>query len=327
MKAGLSELPLWAVGLRDNGMNDPSFDLEERPHDVRDEYDQVYEQPDPRAYYRILHGLDYRIPELAAPVFRNVINAIIEYRARRVKVLDLGCGFGINAALLRYSQDMDRLAHRCRDLDTGEISSASVIEFDRNYFASWPPQVDVDYIGFDIAEYPVTYAKTVRLLDDGFSRDLELEDPEPEENEMLSGTDVIISTGCAGYVTEATFERIFKAVDGPIPWLAIFVLRTEPFDTLSSYFEGRGLKVEKLEGVTFIQRRFHSSAEWTQALMTLEGQEIQTEGKEADGLLHAEFYLIRPEAESKAHPLETIVSVSSGTEGTFGGWRGRPWGA
>ena len=39
-----------------------------------------------------------------------------------------------------------RLAHRCRDLDTGEISSASVIEFDRNYFASWPPQVDVDYL-------------------------------------------------------------------------------------------------------------------------------------------------------------------------------------
>ena len=308
-------------------MSDQSFDLEERPHDVRDEYDQVYEQPDPRAYYRILHGLDYRIPELAAPVFRNVINAITELRDRRIKLLDLGCGFGINAALLRCSQDMDRLAHRCRDLDTGEISSASVIEFDRNYFASWPPQVDVDYLGFDIAELPVHYAKTVRLVDDGFSRDLESEELEAEEKEMLAGTDVIISTGCAGYITEATFERLFNAVDGPIPWLAIFVLRTEPFEALSTYFESRKLKVEKLEGVTFIQRRFHSSTEWTQALMTLEGQEVQTEGKEADGLLHAEFYLIRPEADSEAHPLETIVSVSSGTEGTFGGWRGRPWGA
>ena len=36
----------------------------------------------------------------------------------------------------------------------------------------------------------------------------------------------------------------------------------------------------------------------------------------------AEFYLIRPEADCEAHPLESIVSVSSGTEGTFGGWRG-----
>ena len=58
----------------------------ERPHDVREEYEQIYEQPDPRAYFRILHGLNYRLPELAAPVFRNVVSAISEFRGCRPKV-------------------------------------------------------------------------------------------------------------------------------------------------------------------------------------------------------------------------------------------------
>ncbi|MGI9409076.1 MAG: class I SAM-dependent methyltransferase [Hyphomicrobiaceae bacterium] len=307
-------------------MSDSTIVPADRAHDVREEYEQIYEQPDPRAYFRILHGLDYRIPELASPVFRNVVDKLAEVKTSRLRVLEVGCGFGINAALLRYPMDMDRLAHRCRDLDTGEISSAKVMELDRNYFASWPSVLDVDYVGFDVSPQPVAYAKSVRLIDDGISRDLESDELSDEEAALLNGVDLVISTGCVGYISQSTFDRMFAQMKGPLPWLAIFVLRTEPFDPLCAYFEGCGMRVEKLEGVTFIQRRFHSSSEWTQALMTLESMDKPSEGKEADGLMHAEFFLIRPEADSEAHPLENIVSVSSGTEGTFGGWRGRPWG-
>ena len=308
-------------------MSDVPDSESERGQDVREEYEQIYEQPDPRAYFRILHGLDYRMPELASPVFRNVVDALTDARGKRVKVLDVGCGYGINAALLRFPLDMNRLAHRCRDLDTGEIGSARVMELDRNYFASWPLRVDIDYIGFDVAPLPVTYAKAVGIIDDGFSRDLETEDLAPEESALLGQVDLIVSTGCAGYVTIKTFDRLFSAMPEVRPWLAIFVLRTEPFEEFRTYFEGCGLRVEKLEGITFIQRRFHSSSEWTQALMTLEADEIASEGKEADGLMHAELFVIRPDQDCEAFPLETIVSVSSGTGGTFGGWRGRPWGA
>ena len=135
-------------------MSDSTIVPADRAHDVREEYEQIYEQPDPRAYFRILHGLDYRIPELASPVFRNVVDKLAEVKSDRLRLLDVGCGFGVNAALLRYPMDMDRLAHRCRDLDTGELSSAKVMELDRNYFASWPRQLDVDYVGFDVSPQP-----------------------------------------------------------------------------------------------------------------------------------------------------------------------------
>ncbi len=298
----------------------------DRNHDMREEYEQIYQQPDPRAYFRIHHGLDYRLPELASPLFRSVAEAVRQSRGVRPNILDVGCGFGINAALLRFPLDMNRLAHRARDLDTGDLGARSVVELDRNYFASWPEQFDCGYVGFDVSHPTVTYAKAAGLIDDGFSRDLETEDLDPAERDMIAGCDLFLSTGCAGYLTSASFERLFDAVSGPRPWFAVFVQRVEPFEELRVYFESCGMRVEKLEGVTFIQRRFHSSAEWTQALIALEGAEVATEGKEADGLLHSEFYLIRPDADAEAYPMEEIISVSSGTEGTFGGWRGRPWG-
>ena len=298
----------------------------DKASDVREEYELIYAEPDPRAYFRVLHGLDYRIPELAGPVFRNVIQSAAEARGARARVLDLGCGFGINAALLRYRLDMNRLAHRFRDLDASDILPDRVVELDRNYFASWPRTLDADFVGLDVSPTPVDYARAVGLLDYGFTRDLEVEDLNLDEIATLRDINCVISTGCVSYAREATFNKLLDAIDGHQPWFAIFVLRTEPFDAIRDCFDAHGLVTERLEGVTFIQRRYHSASEWTQALLTLETAGVATEGKEADGLMHAELYLVRPPSDAEAYPLENVISVSSGTEGMFGGWRGRPWG-
>ncbi|MGI9480609.1 MAG: class I SAM-dependent methyltransferase [Hyphomicrobiaceae bacterium] len=300
--------------------------LSDRAHDVREEYEQVYAEPDPRAYFRVLHGLDYRIPELARTVFRNIIQAAAEARAERPKVLDLGCGFGINAALLRYPIDMNRLAHRYRDLDAGDLAPERVMALDRNYFASWPSRIDVDYVGLDLSETTTAYAASVDLLDHAIAGDLENTDLSPSDQQAIAGTNCLISTGCASYAGTTTFEKLFDAIGASPPWLALFVLRTESVDAVREFLIDRGLLVEKLEGVTFVQRRYHSAGEWTQALLALETRGIETEGKEADGLMHAELFVARPPEEAEAYPLEQIVSISSGSEGLFGGWRGRPWG-
>ncbi|MFT7577475.1 MAG: SAM-dependent methyltransferase [Alphaproteobacteria bacterium] len=306
----------------------PEFDetISERANDVREEYEQVYAEPDPRAYFRVLHGLDYRIPELARTVFRSIIQAAAEARAAKPKVLDIGCGFGINAALMRYPIDMNRLAHRYRDLDAGDLSPERVMELDRNYYASWPAKLDIDYLGLDLSTSPTVYAEGVNLLDRAITGDLETVDLNADDQQAITGTNCIISTGCASYAGVETFKKILDAAGDPAPWLAIFVLRTESIDAVSEYLVDRGLQFDKLEGVTFVQRRYHSAGEWTQALLTLETLGIDSEGKEADGLMHAELFIARPPEEAEAYPLEQIVSISSGGEGLFGGWRGRPWG-
>ncbi len=299
----------------------------ERASDVREEYEQIYAEPDPRAYFRVLHSLDYRMPELARSVFRSLIETAAELRGEAPRVLDIGCGFGINAALLCYPIDMNRLAHRYRDLDAGDLSSERVIHLDRNYFASWPLGLPVEnYVGYDFAEPAVAYARNVGLLDHAIICDLETDTLSAADAAAVAGCNCIISTGCASYAGPETFGRIFAATGERLPWVALFALRTESMDAIRVDFEDRGMRFEKLDGVTFIQRRYHSAGEWTQALLKLETMGIDATGKEADGLMHAELYVARPADEAEARPLSDLVSVSSGGEGLFGGWRGRPWG-
>ncbi|MGK8522816.1 hypothetical protein ACRS6B_15190 [Nocardia asteroides] len=74
-------------------------------------FDDIYDRPDPRAYYARMSDLDYRIPELAKPFFQQQIR---EFRASaRVAaptVLDIGCSYGVNAALLRFDTTIGELA-------------------------------------------------------------------------------------------------------------------------------------------------------------------------------------------------------------------------
>lgn len=299
--------------------------MRERASDLRDEYELIYAEPDPRAYFRVLHGLDYCLPELARGLFRAVIRAAAEARGDTPKVLDVGCGFGVNAALLRYPIDLNRLAHRYRDLDWVEVNAERLMALDRSYFASWPEQITLELLGYETAQNAAQYGKETGLFSHVITTDLEADDLTGDDRAALAGVNCIISTGCASYAGAGTFNRLFDAIGDDLPWVVLFVLRTENFADLRACFEARGMKVEKLPNVTFIQRRYHSSAEWTQALLNLETRGVTSAGKEGLGLMHAELFIARPDSEA-GRGIQEFLSISSGAEAIFAGWRGRPWG-
>ncbi len=102
------------------------------------------------------------------------------------------------------------------------------------------------------------------------------------------------------------------------PWVASFVLRMYPYTPLEDVLTRRALVTEKLESVTFVQRRFHSEREYLDTLDVLRGRDVDPHGKEAEGLLHAEFFLSRPASERSRMPLESLISVTSGDRHAFG---------
>ena len=57
------------------------------------------------------------------------------------------------------------------------------------------------------------------------------------------------STGCIGYVTEKTFERLLPAVTkgGHAPWMANFVLRLWSFEPIEETLSDWGYVTEKLQ--------------------------------------------------------------------------------
>jgi SAM-dependent methyltransferase len=293
-------------------------DAEDRDRDVKTNFDRIYLMDDPREYFRVLYGLDYIIPDLAAPIFEQIVRASSELRGRPVKVLDLGCSYGINAALLRFPLDIERLAQRYRDLQAAGLSSSEVVELDRSYYAGWPRSLPVELIGLDVSAPAIAYATASGLLDRGFAEDLENNDPSPALAAALADVDIVVSTGCIGYVGERTFARLSAAIRRPGLWVASFVLRLYGFEEIESCLSGRGLETERLDGVTFVQRRFHSEREYRESIAAIDARGIETLGKEDEGLMHAEFYLSRPRAERSRLPLERLVSVTSGASRPFG---------
>nr|WP_198428065.1 class I SAM-dependent methyltransferase [Nocardia bovistercoris] len=239
-----------------------------------------------------MSALDYRIPELAKPFFEQQIR---EYRAatrtHAPTVLDIGCSYGVNAALLRLGLTIDELSEHYR---AGEAASrAAMVSRDRARLAEGDACPDVRFIGMDAARPALDYANEAGLLHDIVHADLESADPTEAQRDLLASADIVISTGCVGYVTEKTLVRIATADPARRPWMAHFVLRMFDFAPIAAEFAALGYRTERVPGL-FEQRRFASDDERAQVLNALSDRGIDTEGQESRGWLYAALYLSRP---------------------------------
>ena len=277
------------------------------------DFSDLYTSRDPRNYFKYLGQLDYIIPHLAQPIFDQVIRARRERQDGPVTVLDLGCSYAINGALMKYALDYEALRQRYTVPTLQGLNSEEVLGLDRHFYQSWPQNPGVRVIGLDISENAIRYALSCGLLDHGLAIDLETRDPTPAEADILADVDIIVSTGCIGYVTSKTFARVLKALrPGRAPWVASFVLRMFPFDNIEATLSAHGLVTEPYEGATFVQRRFANREEMEATIRAVEARGIDTYGYEADGLFHAELFISRSPGEIERKPIQKLVNVISG---------------
>lgn len=253
-------------------------------------FDDIYSRPDPRDYYARMAELDYRIPELAKPHLRAQIAEWRELTGAAPTVLDIGCSYGVNAALLRLDTTLTELAGSYADPDMG---TAEFIARDRAALAGANALPGVRFIGMDASAPALEYARAAGLLDAVVHADLEAADPSDEQRELLASADLVISTGCIGYVTEKTIARIATANRDRRPWMAHFVLRMYGFEAIETELTALGYRTERMPG-QFAQRRFASDAEREQVLDTLATRGIDTAGLEDEGRLYANLYVSRP---------------------------------
>ncbi|MEO1694811.1 MAG: hypothetical protein AAFR55_06200, partial [Pseudomonadota bacterium] len=162
----------------------------------------IFQQSDPRGFYRVMFGLDYDLPDSASVLIRQMLRKRRATLGRPLKVLDLGCGYGTLPALIRHALDMDQLAHRYRDLDWSEIDTDKLIAMDRHYFAAWPELVDARFIGFDVHEYAPNYAKSVGLIDHVIESAPDTGALRAEDREALKDVDMIVSLNCADFMSD-----------------------------------------------------------------------------------------------------------------------------
>jgi hypothetical protein len=282
-------------------------------------FDDIYAMEDPRDYFAVLGALDYMIPDVAAPIIRQLLEAHARrHPTRQSQVLDVGSSYGINAALHRFPVTFATLRRRYTRHEVAALSSEQLRRLDRNYYAGWPDVGISRFVGMDVSSPAIEYAKRVGLIDHGIAANLEESSLDACDADALKNVGVILSTGAVGYVTEKTYETILDALPTPAPWIISFVLRMFPYDSFADTFAEYGLVTERLASATFVQRRFRDLAEFEYSLAQLNARGIDTGALESEGLLHAELYVSRPRSDVQAAPLEGIVRVSSGRNRPIG---------
>lgn len=273
-------------------------------------FDHVYNQPDPRAYYRQLGSLDYEIPEHGRRLFRPIIDAL---DAASPTVVDLCCSYGVNAALLRCDLTLDDLyARYCSERVEG-LTRDELLRRDRDFFSRHQRPDAPEVVGLDVADRAVTYALEAGLLDAGSAENVEEAPLTEETSQIIDGADIVTATGGVGYITERTVgEVVDVATDQTPPWVAILCLRAVDYDPVVDALADRGLVTEQLEGHSFRQRTFADAEERSFARTEL--AELGRDLIEDDGY-HANLYVSRPADEVRRRPLETLLEGVLATAG------------
>ncbi|MDF2261532.1 hypothetical protein P2L57_39215 [Streptomyces ferralitis] len=272
-------------------------------------FDHIYDQPDPRAYFRALGPLEYQAPHHGQGIFRRALTARGQQgrAAEPETVLDICCSYGINAALLNHEVTLDELYAHYTSPQATALTTAELIEWDRNYYAARRRHDAARVIGLDAATNAISYARAVGLLAEGFAENLETLPPSPSLLRAVQHTRLITITGGSTFLSPRTFQPLLACAHEPV-WVAALVLRTSSYTSIAACLASYGLVTEKATAHTFPQRRFTDADEQQYAVHAVTAGGEDPYGKETDGYFHASLHLSRPPEDVMAFPLADLMA-------------------
>ncbi len=245
-------------------------------------FGELYELPDPREFLFALEEAKYSLQSQLRPLLSRLLDLLRrKLGRRRLRVIDLGCSYGINSALMRA--DCTPLEWAARLRVARHKSVTQVLRGDSSFFARNMLDSHLEIIGIDVARNALNYATAVGLIDSPICIDLERSGlPNP-----IAFADLLLCTGCVGYVGETSFERLLGGLaEGPAVVLST-TLSAFDYHAVSRVLERYGLATISLDD-RIRQRRALSASEESWAIT--EGGE----GAVRNGWLLADVYLSAP---------------------------------
>lgn len=240
------------------------------------DFTNVYNRAFPSGYYESMGSLDYQIPEKAKPVIDFFIHEILNQKPI-IKILDVGCSYGTLSALLKYNLSMDVLYHSYKNtgIDCSLLPNRSYIKF----------------FGLDISKNAIDYSVRSGLLDSGMAIDLESECSSNSLDDIPKDIDIVVSTGCFGYITEKTILKILDHCSGVSnPLLLFFVMRPFSYESAIRELQIRKFHTKSLENFFFRQRKFKDEIEHERIISTLKSSHYE-DIPELDGHTYATLYV------------------------------------
>ncbi|HUF32139.1 MAG TPA: hypothetical protein VMN58_02880 [Acidimicrobiales bacterium] len=280
------------------------------------DFDEIYTSPDPRRYYSTLSEHDYQIPAHSGAVFGQLADAFAA--GPNSRVVDLCCSYGVNATVLKHDLEFDEIIRHYCDPPVDDLESAELLALDQEWYATHRRVDPTRVSGVDSSAPAISYATAAGILDAGFAEDLEGSDPSPALARELRDADLITVSGGIGYITDRTIDRVLRCARSPR--LAVLCLRWVDFAPIVDAGAAHGLVTERLDEATFPQRRFADTEERLYVQHELDRLGVGQKGREEDGYHHTDLYLLRPEQEVLARPLDALIEPAGAIDDAGNRW-------
>ena len=261
---------------------------------VKKDFTDIYTQKYPTPYLEEMGNLGYRIPDQTKPLYKHLAERILNYKKRPVKILDLGSSYGINSALLNYELIMSEL-----DGFFVENKHEPSITATQNFFDELPNNNDpnLKFYLVDTSLPALDFAEKTGLCEDSFCVNLEKENIPVKLQQTMHNIDLIISTGCVGYIGWKSFSKILENIESDrdsLPIFAFTVLRIFQMADINRVFEENNFELIKTKIGPLKQRRFYNETEMRDTLNLLKRRNINTENLEGAGYYFADFFVGGP---------------------------------
>ncbi|MEU1015222.1 hypothetical protein ABZ383_19615 [Streptomyces sp. NPDC005900] len=258
-------------------------------------FDDLYDQPDPRAYFRTLAPYEYEIPHHAQAVFRRTrdLRAQVPGSGGPVTVLDVCCSYGINAALLNHDLTLADLYAHYTSARTAALTPHELVQYDKEFYASRRRADATPVIGLDVAANATRYALEVGLLDEAYAEDLEQRPPSAELCRAVARVGLITVTGGISYLSHRTFDALLGCARTQV-WVSAFVLRSVPYGRIAATLAAHGLRTETDRSRTYPQRLFTGPEERRDTVRQVIMAGEDPTGRESEGRYHTRLHESRP---------------------------------
>ena len=241
---------------------------------IKKDFTDIYTQESPRGYLKEMDRLEYSISDSTKPLYNSIIKELEETISRPINILDLGSSYGINSSLMKYNLTMSELSDFF--LNGNEPTKKETKQF----YEKCTSNDNMNFYQIDISKEALKFSEEMNLCERGIDVDLEAE--KLNLLESLPKIDIVIATGCVGYIGYKAFLNLLKVIknrqsnsneseiDYTSPIFAFSVLRMFDMKDIVEVFEMYGYSVVKMDIKPIRQRNFSDPKEKAQTISRLE---------------------------------------------------------
>ena len=264
---------------------------------VKKDFTDIYTQDSPYEYLKEMDRLEYSIPDSTKSLYNSIIEQLEDVLSRPINILDLGSSYGINSSLMKYDLTMSELN------DFFLNGSEPTKKETKQFYEECTSNHNMNFYQIDISEEALKFSEEMDLCERGMNVDLEAE--KLNLLESMPKMDMVIATGCIGYIGYKAFSNLLKVIKNRQsnsieseteyipPIFAFSVLRMFDMKDIEEVFETYDYSIIKSDIKPIRQRNFSDPKEKAQTISLLHDMGINTKKYEDGGNFYADFYIAK----------------------------------